>query len=65
MSIKQLLKNYSKYVDGYEFDEEASEREGRKNYWIYLKKGYESDWRRNISDGQFRNARLFFKGHQK
>ena len=48
MTLKQLLKKYSKYIDAYEFDEEHTEEENRKNYWIYLKDGYESDWRRNM-----------------
>lgn len=51
MTIKQLVKKYNKYVDSYDFDEEATEREGKKNYWIYLKDGFENDWRRNISNG--------------
>ena len=44
MTLKRLLKKYNKYIDGYELDEEHTDREGVPNYWVYLKDGYETDW---------------------
>lgn len=44
MTIKQLVKKYNKYIDSYEYDEEHTELEGKKNYWVYLKEGYENCW---------------------
>ena len=42
MTIKQLAKKYSKYVESYEFDDEVTEEEGKANYWVYLKEPYET-----------------------
>lgn len=42
MTMKQLAKKYAEYIDSYEFDEEYTAIEHRRNYWIYLKDEYET-----------------------